>query len=98
MAPNYEDEADAYYSAKKTYTELLHKAALELPEEAGPPKSNDSAKESDGRDMWFLQGSEDTAPLAELVKELADLMKDIETPEKQPQEAESKAKSKGKKK
>lgn len=98
MATNYEDEADAYYSAKETYTELLHKAALELPEEVGPPKNNDPAEESKGDDKWFGQGSEDTAALAELVKELADLMKDIETPEKQPQEAESKAKSKGKKK
>lgn len=98
MATHYEDEADSYYAAKETYVELLHKAALELPDEAGPPKKSDPAAERKGRDSWLLQGWEETEALAELVKGLADLMKDIETPEKQPQEAESKAKSKGKKK
>lgn len=100
MATNYEEEVDAYYAAKVKYTEFLHQAAHELPQEAGSPKKHIPVEERTGCDSWFLQGQKDTAALAQLSKDLADLMKDMKTPKKEPDEPEldPKVKSKGKKK
>lgn len=98
MAINYNEEVDAYYAAKETYTEYLQKAADELSQGASSSENHASAEEKEGCDSWFLQGKSHTAALAQLAKKSADLMKDTKTDKKQPEELESKVKSKGKKK
>ena len=98
MATNYEEEADAYYAAKEKYTEVLQKAADELPQEAASLVNRAPAKEKNGYGPWFLSEERNTAALAQLAKDFTNLMKDMKPPDKEPEKPEAKLKSKGKKK
>jgi hypothetical protein len=100
MELNFEEEVDAYYAAKESYTDLLHKTASEQSQQAGGSASQPPAEEKKDYDSWLLKGEEHQVALAQLVEELKDLMEKSEKDlEGQPlQEPAPKAKSKGKKK
>lgn len=92
-------KADAYYAAKDTYTELLHRAASDLPPETSnsptPHAPTDNTKENDS---WILQGQKEIIALAQLVKDAAAFMRDTKSHEEQPEDPDSNTNSKDKKK
>ena len=110
MATSFEEAVDAYYSNKEKYTESLHKAANDLPQEAASSEKHTPTVglENWGSwGTWFTQTKEEIAEREELNKQTEDLLNRLRASraaQKQSEEAESKmeaaskVKSKGKKK
>lgn len=110
MTANFEDAVDAYYADKEKYTEFLHKAANDLPQEAASSEKHTPTVELDNWatwGSWFTQTTEEIAEREELHKQAKDIINRLRASraaQKQSEEAESKlqagskAKSKGKKK
>lgn len=100
MEVNFEEEVDAYYASKDSYTELLHKVASEQSQQADCPASQPPVEEEQDYQGSFPQGKEHQAAIAQLVEKLKALMEksEKEYEGQPPQKQASKAKSKGKKK
>lgn len=110
MTTNFEEDIDAYYADKEKYTELLHKTADELPQQAVTSENHapTAGLQNNGEwGNWFIPTKEQIEKREEIHKQAEDLitrMRAKRADQKQSEETESKVeagsnvKSKGKKK
>lgn len=104
MTSNLEEEVNAYYKAKESYTELLYKSITDSALEKDPGDSHNPPPNSDRSENWFthrtpnhianIRPDIDVATIIEMSKAARDQDKDKDKVEPEPSKTKEKSKAK----